>query len=99
MRDKCFCGGRYKRTYVAMKDDQFHAVYVCDHCKNEVFQSFYRYQPETCPKHHWGFESWGFYDDPYKHEVYWNMLCDRCGKTERRPFTTDTSTFSVRWDG
>lgn len=81
---KCDCGGDIHYVAAVEKNDQGRMIYQCSLCGQELEQAYYKYTPSTCPKHHWQFETWGFYDDPNKHEIYWNMLCDRCGARAKK---------------
>lgn len=76
---KCDCGGEVRYFGTAEKNDQGRIIYKCALCGQEYEQPYFKYEPETCPGHQWEFQSWGFYDDPHKHEIYWNVICDRCG--------------------
>ena len=81
---KCKCGGNLKYCFTAQKSDHIHKVYQCLKCGETVEDTSFRYNPTTCPKHHWEFESWKFEDSPYEHKLYWQMKCDRCGATSEK---------------
>jgi hypothetical protein len=91
---KCDCGGNLNYKFTAQKDDHEHKIYECDKCGAVHPVVGYRYTPGTCPKHHWGFEGWGFNDGKDSHEIYWKMRCDRCGATHNRRF--DSSAVGLR---
>ena len=81
---KCDCGGTIKFKAAIEKNDEGKMIYQCGICREEYEVAFYRYTPSTCPGHQWQFESWGFFDSPFKHEIFWNVLCDRCGARAKK---------------
>ena len=83
---KCQCGGEYKYAGTAIKDDHTVRFYKCSKCEEVRETHHYRYTPLTCPKHQFQFDRWLFRDDPWHYDLGWQMVCDRCGKTEFVPF-------------
>lgn len=78
------CGTDLKYLGAAQNHDHIKRIYHCAKCDTDFETTSYVHTPSTCPKHHWGFQSWGFSDSPYTHEIYWNMQCDRCGAKAKK---------------
>ena len=89
MNNKCdMCGmGPVKYIATASNEDHFIRLYQCFNCMEWYEVKQHRYQPANCPGHQWEFQDWGFFDNGFTHEIYWNVICDRCGCRKK-----------VRWD-
>lgn len=89
MTESCGCGGHLKYEFTAQSLDNTHKVYKCELCGKSVAKITYVYKPSSCPKHHWEMVGWRFEDGPDKHEIYWDMVCDRCGAKRKERFDSE----------
>lgn len=84
---KCECGAHLKYQGTVDTGERIIRVFRCQNpnCGKEWEERYMKNHPSNC-SHQWGFEGWGFQDGPYSHEIYWNMVCDYCGKREKVRF-------------